>query len=102
MSLRKLGFDWDRWNIQKNELKHGVAAVEAESAFADERHVLFRDNKHSTEKEERFVLYGRSMEDQILMIGFTLRRGKVRIITARPASQKERKVYEETQKQKKH
>lgn len=102
MSLRKLGFDWDQWNIQKNELKHGVAAVEAESAFCDVHHVLFRDQRHSTEKEERFVLYGLSFEERILMVGFTIRHGKVRIITARSASQKERKVYEETQKQKKH
>lgn len=39
-------------------------------------------------------LYGKSLENRILMVGFTLRRKKVRIITARPASSKERIIYE--------
>lgn len=99
MKFRKVEFDWDQWNVQKNELKHGVPKIEAESAFGDECHVLFRDSRHSTVKEERFVLYGLSMERRILMIGFTLRKGKIRIITARPASKKERHVYEEAKKQ---
>ena len=98
MSLRKIVFDWDQWNVQKNEVKHGIAVAEAESVFGDGGHVLFRDDKHSTAREERFVLYGRSMENRILMIGFTVRKGKIRIITARLASQKERLVYEKTQK----
>ncbi len=87
-------FDWDLWNIQKNELKHGISALEAESSFADEQHVIFDDLKHSTETEKRYIMYARSMESRILMLGFTVRKKKIRIITARPASRKERSIYE--------
>ena len=92
-------FDWDQWNVQKNEIKHGVSTIEAESAFYDPSYKLFDDIKHSTATEKRYVLYGRSIENRILMIGFTLRKknattGKIRIITARAASKKERSIYE--------
>jgi len=88
-------FDWDLWNVQKNEIKHGVSALEAESCFYDERHKIYKDRKHSVPKERRYILYGKSMESRILMVGFTVRQGQIRIITARPASRKERNVYEE-------
>jgi len=31
---REIEFDWDQWNVQKNETKHGVSRLEAESAFS--------------------------------------------------------------------
>lgn len=96
--LRPLSFDWDLWNIQKNELKHGVSALEAESCFCDIKHILGPDLKHSIGNEKRYLLYAKSMENRILMIGFTIRRSKMRIITARPASKKERLIYEEKNK----
>ena len=92
--MRELDFDWDQWNVQKNEVKHGVSRLEAESTFFDEAHKMFVDVKHSSGAEKRYVLYGRSLENRVLMIGFTLRSGPVRIITARPASKKDRRVYE--------
>ncbi|HLB58543.1 MAG TPA: BrnT family toxin [Bdellovibrionota bacterium] len=95
--LKELVFDWDQWNLQKNELKHGVSKMEAESAFFDQQYKLFEDLKHSGPKEQRFVLYGKSLENRVLMIGFTLRNGKVRVITARQGSKKERAIYEETE-----
>lgn len=88
-------FDWDQWNLQKNEVKHGVSRLEAESSFFDPGYCLFKDLKHSTEKEERFILFGKSLENRILMIGFTRRYHRVRIITARTASRKERGIYEQ-------
>ncbi|MBI2606371.1 MAG: BrnT family toxin [Deltaproteobacteria bacterium] len=92
-STALITFDWDRWNIQKNEAKHGVSAAEAESAFYDHAYRLFEDWQHSAEREKRYILYGKSMEGRVLMIGFTVRGRKVRIITARPASRKERELY---------
>ena len=97
MVLKEIRFDWDLWNVQKNEVKHGVSALEAESCFFDEGLCLFEDLKHSTVKEKRYIAYGKSMESRILMVGFTVRRDKIRIITARPTSKKEREVYEETE-----
>jgi len=93
--LKEMIFDWDQWNIQKNEIKHGVSSMEAESVFFDIAYKLFQDIKHSTAKESRYLLYGKSLENRVLMIGFTIRQKKIRIITARPASRKERDIYEE-------
>ncbi|MBI2981804.1 MAG: BrnT family toxin, partial [Deltaproteobacteria bacterium] len=77
--LKEIRFDWDLWNVQKNEVKHGVSALEAESCFFDERLGIFEDLKHSTAREKRYISYGKSMEGRILMVGFTVRRGKIRI-----------------------
>ena len=92
--MKAITFDWDQWNAQKNESKHGVSRMEAESAFFDPSYKLFEDRKHSAPYEQRFILYGKSLEQRILMVGFTLRQTKVRIITARSASRKERNIYE--------
>jgi len=90
-----LDFDWDQWNTQKNEIKHGVAKLEAESAFYDDKLLIYDDIKHSTKKETRYICFGLSIRNRTLMIAFTLRAKKIRIISARPASKKERIIYEE-------
>lgn len=89
-----LDFDWDQWNIQKNEIKHGVAKLEAESIFFDNELLIYNDLKHSTKKEKRYICFGLSLKNRILMIAFTIRSKKIKIISARPASKKERTVYE--------
>jgi len=91
---RVIEFDWHQWNVQKNETKHGVSRLEAESAFHDPRYRLYEDLVHSTDRERRYILYARSLENRVLMVGFTVRRFRVRVITARPASRRERRVYE--------
>lgn len=88
-------FDWDRWNIQKNEIKHGISSLEAESVFFDPELKIFEDNKHSTKNEKRYIAYGLSFKKNVLMVGFAVRQKKIRIITARPSSKKERNIYEE-------
>ena len=92
--MTEIAFDWDQWNVQKNELKHGVSRLEAESVFYDPRHRLFADEKHSTSREAAYILYGRGLESRVLMVAFTLRAKRVRVITARPASRRERRIYE--------
>jgi len=57
----RLKFDWIQWNIQKNESKHGISRLEAESIFFDEYMVIFKDEIHLTEKDKRWVCYRRSM-----------------------------------------
>jgi len=91
--LKELNFDWDQWNLQKNEAKHGVSRLEAESVFFDPANKIFKEEKHSRGTELRYVLYGKSLEARILMLGFTIRKDRIRIITARTASRKERAVY---------
>jgi hypothetical protein len=92
--MAEIVFDWDQWNVQKNEEKHGVSRLEAESAFYDPRVRLFEDRRHSSTREARYILYGRSLEARVLMIGFTHRGRRIRVITARPASRRERRIYE--------
>ncbi len=91
---KKISFDWDQWNIQKNEIKHGISALESESAFYDIKLKIFDDLKHSTAKEKRWICFGKSSYHNILMVAFTIRRNKIRIISARKTSQKERNIYE--------
>lgn len=90
-----LQFEWDQWNIQKNDSKHGVSKLEAESLFYDEDLVLFRDIRHSTAQEARYIAYARSYTQRVLMCAFTFRSKKIRIISVRTSSKKERSVYEE-------
>jgi len=92
--MAEIVFDWDQWNVQKNESQHGVSRLEAESVFYDPHYRLFEDQRHSSHNERRYILYGRSLEARVLMVGFTRRGRKVRIITARPASRKERRIYD--------
>jgi len=92
--MAEVVFDWDQWNEQKNEFKHGASRIEAESAFYDPRHRLFEDLQHSTRREARYILYGRSLEARVLMVGFTRRGPKIRVITARAASRRESRSYD--------
>jgi len=96
MGMNTLVFDWDQWNIQKNEIKHGVSRLEAESLFFDSDLKLFKDQRHSSVTERRWIGYGKSKTQRVLMVAFTLRRHKVRIISVRPASKSERRVYHES------
>jgi uncharacterized protein len=89
----RVDFDWDEGNRFKNDSKHGVSCQEAESVFQDDTRIDFRDPLHSKD-ESRFVTLGRSNRLRTMFIAWTLRGMKVRIISARPASRKERKVYE--------
>ena len=66
--MAEIVFDWDQWNVQKNERKHGVSRLEAESAFYDSRYRLFEDQRHSSRREARYILYARSLEARALMV----------------------------------
>lgn len=90
-------FEWDRWNIDKNYLKHGLTPKEAEEAFVNEGSYFFPDVKHS-KTEERFVLLGKTLEKKNLFIIFTMRKKKVRIISARRMHESEVKKYEKAKK----
>ena len=88
-----LSFEWDKGNLGKN-LKHKVSDKEAEEAFINGPSFIFKDEGHS-QVESRYGLFGRTSGSRLLSIVFTIRRDKIRIITARDTSKKERKAYEE-------
>ena len=90
------GFEWDAGNWKKSEAAHGVAATEAEEALLSDP-MCHVDERHS-DAEHRYVALGRTQEGRRLFVAFAVRGNRVRIISARPMSRKERLMYEETQK----
>lgn len=95
ISLPKaLEFEWDEGNEQKNWIKHEVKAEEAEEPFFTEERLIAEDKLHSTERETRFILIGKSKQGRMLFIIFTVRKEKIRIISARDTDKKEVLLYE--------
>ncbi len=89
------GFEWDPGNTRKNE-KHGVTQTEAEQIFVNEPLLLLPDKKHS-QSEPRFHALGKTNEERLLHVTFTLRGSgaRIRIISARAMHRKERSIYEQ-------
>ncbi len=90
------GFDWDEGNQSKSLEKHKITPLETEEAFFH-FYIVFPDQRHST-SEQRYGMYGKTNAGKLLFIAFTIRNRRVRIISARPASKKERNTYEQTYK----
>jgi uncharacterized DUF497 family protein len=90
------GFDWDPGTWRKSELKHGVAAAEAEEVLLNDP-LCQVDTTHSG-GEQRYVALGVTNEGRALFVAFTIRRSRVRIISARPMSRRERLIYDKAQK----
>ena len=93
-------FDWDPRKAKSNRLNHGVSFEEAATAFLDPTGLDGEDIEHS-ETEERRLRLAKSSLGRILVIAYTIRRKDdeevTRIISARRASRKERKRYEEVE-----
>jgi uncharacterized DUF497 family protein len=93
-------FEWDELKAVANLRKHHVSFIEAVTVFSDPDGLDGADIAHSDEEERRLRI-GKSAFGRILTIAYTFRRRhddetKVRIISARRASRKERKTYERT------
>ncbi|CAH1044244.1 BrnT family toxin [Halomonas sp. TD01] len=93
------GFDWDEGNSRKNAEKHSVSQSEAEETYFNEPLLVLEDSKHS-QKEPRFHALGKTDDERLLHITFTLRhhRTLIRVISARDMHRKERALYEQTKK----
>lgn len=94
--LYVLRFDWDERKNKRNRAKHGVWFEEAQSVFGDPHSRVFCDPEHSRE-EDRFILLGVSSAGRTLVVVHCYREGDslVRIISARKATKKETRTYEE-------
>ncbi len=88
------GFEWDIHNIDKNWIKHSVTFQECEQVFFNKPVLIADDEKHSLH-EKRYYILGRSDIDKKLFIVFTIRRNKIRVISARLMNKKEKEVYDE-------
>ena len=88
-----LHFEWDARKATSNAAKHGVSFKEATTVFGDPRSLTIPDPEHSA-VEKRFVIPGCSHTGRLLVVVHTERGDHLRVISARPASRKERKSYE--------
>lgn len=88
-------FEWDPEKAAANVKKHGVEFVEAMTISGNPLELTLADPDHS-EDEYRFVSIGLSAGGRLLVVAYTERAGRTRIINAREASGQERKTYEST------
>ncbi len=86
-------FIWDSGNKNKNWIKHKVTNEECEEAFFDDKKQTLKDIKHS-QKENRYIILGKTKKGRLLFIVFTIRNKKTRVISARDLKKKEVKLYE--------
>ncbi len=89
-----LDFEWDEDKAVANFKKHKIGIEEAKTVFADPFSITIDDPTHSIE-EQRFVDIGASADGKILVVSYTERERKIRLISCRKATKAERRIYEE-------
>jgi len=87
-------FEWDPQKATANARKHGVTFDEAAMAFADPFGIVVDDPRHSID-EPRVALLGHSASNRLLAVMFTERGDRIRLISARKATRREHRQYEE-------
>jgi len=85
-------FEWDSRKAEYNILKHGISFEEATTAFGDPLSLTRFDPDHSTD-EDRFLVLGATQRGRLVVVSHTHRGGKIRLISARLASRRERRTY---------
>lgn len=95
MKISGIEFEWDKAKARKNIKKHGVSFEEAATVFADYYSSTVYDGEHSFLGEDRWVTLGKSNTGKHLIVVHCDREDKFRILTARCASGKQIKDYEE-------
>jgi hypothetical protein len=83
--------EWDPAKARSNLTKHGISFADVETVFDDEFSISIPDS--GLVGEERFVTVGADALGRILVVSYTYRRNRIRIISARRAAQAERKEY---------
>jgi uncharacterized protein len=86
-------FEWNPEKALENERKHGVSFVEATQVFGDELSRSVPDPDHS-EAEDRFLIFGQTAAGRNLVVSFTEREFRIRLISARDMTPQERRAYE--------
>ncbi len=88
-----VGFEWDPGKSARNISKHGVHFSDAVAVFEDDLALTIRDSNFGD--EERWITLGMDTLGRLLVVVYTWRKGRIRLISARPASPRERRQYEE-------
>ena len=89
-----MDFEWDSKKAAANEQKHGVTFEEATEVFADDYSSTVADPDHSAE-EERSLIFGVTTSGRSLVVSFTDRDDRIRIVNAGPMTPSERRAYEQ-------
>jgi uncharacterized DUF497 family protein len=87
------GFAWDGGDIKKNWERHRVSYIECEEVFFN-RPLIVQENEAHSKEEERYYVLGKTNDGRHLFVVFTIRHNKIRVITARDMSRKERRMYD--------
>lgn len=90
-----LEFEWDAAKAEANQKKHDVSFEEASTVFGDPLSVTVADPDHSA-REQRLLILGRSASGRLLVVAHVERGERIRLISARTATPRERIDYEET------
>jgi uncharacterized DUF497 family protein len=88
-------FEWDAGNTEKSRAKHAVSWMEAEQVFFNRPIVV--TEAYSLQEERRHFGLGQTNAGRLLTIVFTIRGSRLRVISARPMSRRERRVYAKVQ-----
>jgi len=86
------GFEWDEIKARANLRKHGVDFADATMVFEDERAVTIKDVITAVD-EQRYLTIGRDALSRVLVVAYTWRCDRIRIVSARRASPAERRQY---------
>ncbi len=89
-----MDFEWDRRKAKYNRRKHRLTFEEAHTVFSDPLARIFDDSDHSSE-EKRELIIGHSNRGRLLVVSFIERGDRIRLISARTATKRERNEYEE-------
>lgn len=87
-----MNYEWDPDKAQSNQKKHGVRFADAVGVFEDENAITIEDEH---QREDRYITIGKDFLSRILVVVYTFRDIVIRIISARKATARERKMYEE-------
>lgn len=87
-------FEWDLAKARANEAKHGVSFLEASEVFDDDHSSAVPDPDHSV-GEGRYLIFGVSRGRNYLVVSYTDRGDRIRLISARAMTPRERRAYEQ-------
>lgn len=90
----ELSFEWDEGKALENYRKHKVKFEEGVGVFSDPFSITINDPEHSI-NEHRYIDIGASEKGHILVVSYTERNGRIRIISCHKALRSERRKYEE-------
>lgn len=87
-----MGYQWDPKKAASNLEKHGIDLADAVGVFEDEWALTIKEEY--VEGEQRFVTMGMDFLRRVLVVVYTYRGDDIRLISARAATKRERRVYE--------